>query len=39
VSNTGGLNFDEQERWHFGLSFGWEFGEEGEHDDDYDFLK
>ena len=34
VNNSQGLNFDEQERWHFGLSFGWEFGEEGEHDED-----
>lgn len=34
VNNSQGKNFDEHERWHIGLSFGWEFGEEAEHDDD-----
>ncbi len=33
VNNIGGKNFDEHERWHIGLSFGWEFGKEEDHDD------
>lgn len=34
VSNTDGLNFDEQERVHIGLSFGWEFGKSDDDSND-----
>jgi hypothetical protein len=32
INNSDGRNWDEQERWHFGLSFGWEFGKEDSHE-------
>lgn len=28
VNNINGRNWDEHERWHFGLTFGWEFGKQ-----------
>lgn len=34
VNNSQGKNFDEHERVHIGLTFGWEFGQEENHDDD-----
>lgn len=34
VNNIDGRNWDEHERWHFGLTFGWEFGKENELEDD-----
>jgi len=32
VSNADGRNYDEQTRWQFGLTFGWEFGKEHDHE-------
>lgn len=37
VNNISGRNWDEHERWHIGLSFGWEFGKEREEERDFDF--